>query len=285
MKVLSWNMLFTNSHLERALAFLRSADADIICLQEVPKQFLLQLRALPYELVSAQEIERVHRSGRSAQYLVILSRYPIRRRQAVRLPLRDTHDPLRTRLFVRVMRALGVWAQGVGDRHALIADLDTHDGIVRAFNLHLPLHRFAWRQEEFELALAERDATIPTIVCGDFNTLESRRIAVLSWLLGGRFASAVRWRRERTNMQERFDAHGLTNPLRGRITHPLSNSQLDHILASKHFFVGESAAQRETIGSDHRPIFAVLSRFPIAQTNDNHEDRGRSERYELIQRR
>lgn len=276
--MLSWNMLFNNAELERAFAFLQASEADIICLQEVPKGFLDRLRTLPYELVSAQEVERAHKSGTSTQYLAILSRNPVREYKAVRLPNRNKHDPLRTKLLVAFMKALGWWAQAQGERHSLIADLGTPEGPIRVFNLHLPLHRFAWRTEEFELAMAERDSMLPTIVCGDFNTLESRRIAILSWLLGGPLHESIFWRRERAYMQNRFAAHELQNPLRGQVTHPLSQSQLDHILVSRHFTVSQATTSQDSVGSDHRPVFARISNAAIAREHNHDKDERRSKR-------
>ena len=228
MRILSWNMLFSNSRLEEALTFIDGSGAQVVCLQEVPESLLPRLRALPYHSVEAIETGRVSRKGLSTQYLVILSRFRIARHARVPLPLRQYSLPLRTRLFVGFRVRLGLWGRGVGERHLLIADLETPRGVLRVFNIHLPLARAAWRLEEFELAMMNRSRELPTIICGDFNTLESRRIAPLYWLLGSPLVETFSWRRERLVMEERFLAYELVNPLRGQTTHPISRSQLDH---------------------------------------------------------
>jgi endonuclease/exonuclease/phosphatase family metal-dependent hydrolase len=251
-------MLFSNRRLEEALAFIDSCGAHVVCLQEVPESLLPRLRALPFHSVEAIETSRVSRRGLSTQYLVILSRFRITRHARVPLPLREEAEPLRTRLFVGLMVGLGLWGRAAGNRHTLIADLDTPSGPLRVFNIHLPLTRSAWRLEEFELAMMNRSPALPSVVCGDFNTLESRRIAPLYWLLGSGLREAFSWRAERLVMEERFVAYALVNPLAGRITHPLSRSQLDHVLCSKDLAFSSAEVGANPHGSDHHPVWVTL---------------------------
>lgn len=255
MKVYSWNMLFQNRRGARALAFIRDTDFDVFCLQEVPEAFLALLKTLPCHLAAAPEVDRLFKGERSTQYVVMLSRFPILREGRIPLPYREPTLPLRSRLFVRSMMWLGIWALGLGNRHALYADLETPSGAVRVFNLHLPLATPVSREEEFERAMLERDPDLPTIVCGDLNILEKPHITPLTWILGGTLGDAFLARRERASVEARFASHQFSNPLRGKSTHPISRSQLDHILVSRHFSVARASVLAGSFGSDHRPIF------------------------------
>ena len=51
-----------------------------------------------------------------------------------------------------------------------------------------------------------------------------------------------------------IDAAGFKNPLRGKITHRISRSQLDHILVSSDFSVQNAEVIPDPHGSDHNPI-------------------------------
>lgn len=259
MKIYSWNMLFRNRELDRALEFVSKSDFDIFCLQEVPEAFLTRLKTLPFSIFAVSETERLYKGQRSTQYVVILSRYPLRMTGEIPLPFRDSRLPLRGKLFVRIMFVLRLWAEALGNRNAAFADIETPAGIVRIFNLHLALTHPAWRLKEFELAMAKRDASRPTIVCGDFNILEKPHITPISWLLGGKMSDMLLYRRERTVINKRFVEHELINPLAGGVTHPLSQSQLDHILVSSSLSIKNASVLRDRIGSDHHPICVEIS--------------------------
>ncbi len=259
MKIYSWNMLFRNPDMDRAFEFIANADFDVFCLQEVPEDFFERLKALPFYLSAAPEVERIFNGSRSSQYLVTLSRYPLGKEGRIPLPYREIMLPLRARIFVGVMTRLKLWALGVGNRHSLYTDLVTLEGIVRVFNLHLPLATPAWRVEEFEQAMLERDPSMSTIVCGDFNILERPHITPVSWALGGSLGDMFFYRRERVRIEERFFEHQLANPLRGKITHNISRSQLDHILVSHSFTIKNAEVIADSYGSDHKPIFAEVS--------------------------
>ncbi|MHB1769697.1 MAG: endonuclease/exonuclease/phosphatase family protein [Minisyncoccota bacterium] len=252
-------MLFRNRELERAFDFISHSDFDIFCLQEVPEKFLARLKTLPVAVAAVPETDRFFKKERSTQYGVILSRYPLRTFEAIPFPLRERDLPWRGKLFTRLMFALQLWTQGLGNRHAMYADAETPIGIVRVLNVHLLLLTPASRSEEFEHAMTERDAALPTIVCGDFNILDAPHIALLNWLLGGGIRDALFYRRERTRIEERFAAHDVRNVLRGNVTHPLSHSQLDHILVSRAFRVQNASVLPDRVGSDHHPICAELS--------------------------
>ncbi len=248
-------MLYRNAEQDRAFDFISHATFDIFCLQEVPIEFLQRLETLPYHV--AHRSERLLLGEKIHNYVVILSKHPIIATGEVPLPEYKHLLPWRTRLFVTLMPdRMFTW---VTNRKNVYADIETPQGSMRVFNLHLILARPAWRLHEFELSMAERDPSRPTIVCGDFNVLESPHITPLNWLLGGPLRDAFRYRRERTVMETHFVEHELVNAIRGRVTHPFSRSQLDHILVSSSLSVTDASVLAERYGSDHAPVRAEIA--------------------------
>lgn len=252
MIIYSWNMLFRNRKLDRAFTFIAESDFDIFCLQEVPEAFLKRLQTLPFSIAFRSDVERLFAHGTERDFVVILSKHRINAQGEIPFPDYWHLLPLRTRIFVRLMRPF--YFSKISNRGGLYADITINETLIRVFSLHLILAQPAWRLKEFELAMAERDSSRPTIVCGDFNTIEAPHISILNWLLGGKASDAFFHRRERTNVQERFVQHELVNALAGSITHPISRSQLDHILVSHSFSIKNAKVLPDKIGSDHHPI-------------------------------
>ena len=256
MKIYSWNMLFRNQEHEAALEFIRTSEFDVFCLQEVSEAFLKKLKTLPFHLEYATDVDRLTPRFERI-YLAILSRHPLINKREIPFPEYWTGLPWRTRLFVLLMRPFHF--SKIRNRSCFSVDVSLHGTSIHVFNLHLILAHPEWRLQEFELAMAERDRSRPGIVCGDFNILESPRVSVLNWMLGGRIGDSFFWSRERTHIESRFVSHELANPLRGKNTHPLSRSQLDHILVSRHLQVTNAEVIPERFGSDHHPVFTEVA--------------------------
>lgn len=245
-------MLFSNRKLDQAFEFIRQADFDIFCLQEVPEAFLTRLATLPFSIARRIDVEKIVEPKMAPIYNVILSRHSIIAQGEIPFPDYWQLLPARTRLFVGLMPDKNF--SRIRNRGGFYADVQTGGMLVRVFNLHLVLARPAWRLKEFELAMAERDPSLPTIVCGDFNTIEALHITPLNWVLGGRISDALLYKRERTHIEKRFVEHELLNPLRGKKTHAFAASQLDHILVSRSFSIKNAAVLPDRTGSDHHPI-------------------------------
>lgn len=245
-------MLFRNKRLPEALAFVRESDADIFCLQEVPEEFLAELCALYPHHAEAVEMDRLLPERPIATYSVILSRFPIKKSEAIALPDWNDALPWRTKAFIRTLRPLG-WSR-IRNRNTVWADIESPLGLTRVICIHLTLSNPGWRLAEFEAAMLERDKALPTVVAGDFNILEQPHIVLLNWFAGGKLSDAFRYKRERTVIEKRFALHELTNPLRGERTQTLSRSQLDHILLSRELIVTRAEVLPERHGSDHHPI-------------------------------
>lgn len=252
MKIYSWNMLYRNQELANAFSFIAQLDFDIFCLQEVPDAFLKRLETLPFHIVSRIDVERLFGTGTVCNHVVILSKYPVVARGEIPFPEYWHLLPGRTRAFVRLMPSK--FFTKIHNRGGLFADIAMPSMTVRVFNLHLILAQPAWRLKEFELAMAERDPAKPTIVCGDFNTLERPHITPLNWFLGGTVGDALFHIRERTRLEKHFVEHDLLNPLSGKATHATSRSQLDHILVSRTLTVKNASVVPNRFGSDHHPI-------------------------------
>ncbi|TSC64752.1 MAG: hypothetical protein G01um101491_200, partial [Parcubacteria group bacterium Gr01-1014_91] len=175
-------MLFRNLELDRAFKFISESDFDIFCLQEVPEDFLKRLQELSssvaYSIAHRSDVERLFSDGVKNNFVVTLSKYPITNQGEIQFPEYWHLLPLRTRIFVRLMRPFGF--SMIRNRGGLYVDITIGGKPIRVFNLHLILAQPAWRLKEFELAMAERDSSRPTIVCGDFNILESFKVTILN---------------------------------------------------------------------------------------------------------
>ncbi|MHB8660692.1 MAG: endonuclease/exonuclease/phosphatase family protein [Minisyncoccota bacterium] len=244
-------MLYRNRELDRAFRFIAESDFDIFCLQEVPGEFLKRLQALPFHTVYRVDAEKVFPQGAVPMYNVIISKHAITGQGEIPFDDYWSEVSLRTRLFTYAMRLLHF--APIRNRGGLYADITSNGRAIRVFCLHLMLAHPSWRIKEFERAMLKRDKK-PTIVCGDFNILEKLHITPLNWLMGGRFLDSFLHQRERTHIEKRFVAHELNNALRGEITHPLSRSQLDHILVSHVFSIKNAQILSDRVGSDHHPI-------------------------------
>lgn len=248
-------MLYRNQEQDRAFQFISQADFDIFCLQEVPKEFLARLQTLQCSVAFRSDGKQRFSENTRNSFVVILSRHPIIAQGEISFPDYWHLLPLRTRLFVHLMRPFHF--SKVYNRMALFADIRVPSTVrpIRVFSIHLILAQPAWRLKEFELAMVHRDGTRPTIVCGDFNTLQTPHITLLNWLMGSHVSDALFYNRERTRIEKHFVEYKLTNALAGGITHPLSQSQLDHILVSNEFIIKNAEILPDRIGSDHHPIF------------------------------
>lgn len=249
-------MYFRNKDFDRAFRFVESLDFDVLCLQEVPEHFLERLKALPYEIRWSVDVDRLFKSGAVRNYLVILSKYPMRETKTFSFEL--PHLPLRTKAFRYCMQTFG-WSIIEG-RTALIADiaLPSFTRPVRVACLHLLLAHPSVRFAEFERAMMHMGEASEKILCGDFNVIESPKVSLISWAHGGTVSDTLRWKRERAVLQARFAHYRLVNPHLNMRTHPFSRSQLDHILVSGHMKIKDSGVMRDATGSDHLPIFVEL---------------------------
>jgi endonuclease/exonuclease/phosphatase family metal-dependent hydrolase len=283
MKIYSWNILRENQSLEDAYEFIEKLDFDVLCLQEITNEMLERFKTMPFHMAYGID-KRLHPirpfSGNSSEktkknkkktnkdeiennYLVILSRHPLMNSVEISIP--DVPHPLISHVFEHVMAILGLW-RSVSDPHAIYADIhldscaDGKAQNIRIFCIHLTLWTPETRRQQFESIVQQTSAgDIPAdgeaVFCGDFNILEKWPVTVLNFLLGGKLSQMMPWYWERNPFEKRFEALDLQNPLRGKITHAFSRSQLDHILIPKKWSVKKAEVLADAHGSDHQPVF------------------------------
>jgi endonuclease/exonuclease/phosphatase family metal-dependent hydrolase len=252
MKIHSWNVYCYNKQIEDVFTYIKNLEYDVLCLQEVTPALLERLETLPVHLVSHVDVIRLFRHGRREKnYVVILSKHPFARTST--LQFFDFPFPMHTRIFIGVMRFLK-WSF-ITERGAVYADVDLGQGaLTRIFSIHLTLWGPHNRQKEFQAVLGHIEPNRPAVLCGDFNVIEYGPMKILNWLLGAPLRQAMPWYPERDLFEERFSTAKLHNPLRGKVTHPFSRSQLDHILVSEDIKVTHAWVDDERHGSDHCPV-------------------------------
>ena len=228
-----------------------SLDADVLALQEVdrnqPRSGGADLAAIAADAMGAMDhrFEPVLQGlpgawvpaageeppGGPAYGIALLSRYPVLRWNAFRLPRMRTRSPY----VLKGPRRL-VWVRDE-PRAALVAELDTPVGRVRVLTTHLTFLPW-WNGHQLRVLMRRIGRSeVPTVLAGDLN-LRSRRAA------------------RATGM--RPAAQGLTFPTEEPIV------QLDHLLVAGGLHAVSGAAVRLPV-SDHRALVADLKHDPLQQ--------------------
>jgi len=228
LSVLSWNLNWGMPAADEAVAGIREADADVVCLQEVtPGWEALLARALADRYPHA-----IYKSGPAATGLAVLAKKPLREIAFVPPPV--GWFPA---LIVRAETALGpVQVLDVHLRPAVNDKGSFSPGVYAFKNPRTHL-------EEIDAILARKDPDLPAIVAGDMNE--------------GTGGAAV----------GRLEEQGFRNALPqfqpGAATwrHPTSvgtfGKAIDHVLYAPPLDA-LSARVLKRGGSDHLPVLAVF---------------------------
>ncbi len=256
MKIYSWNMFCFNTRQQAAFDFIAQADFDIFCLQEVPEKFLERLKTLPFHIASASDNAFFIPGGKlKAHHTVILSRFVIGAFGKVAFPAVEL--PWQARMF-HSFNPYGSSRKSV-ERGCVWADMDIPGAeTTRVFSVHLTLSSPSSRAKEFEMVAENLPPGRATILAGDFNVIEHPAVKSFNWFLGSSLKESHPWHNERKHIEEKFNHYRFQNPLRGKVTHGISQSQLDHILVPESWSITEARVSKEKYGSDHRPVFITL---------------------------
>lgn len=239
------------------LEYIKNLDFDVLCLQEVTPVLLKELESLPFHLTKHIDVIRLFSNNRKEyNYVVILSKQPFTNTGT--LQFFDFPFPLHTRIFIAIMSLLN-WSL-ISERGAVYADLPFEGTLIRVFSVHLTLWGAGNRAKEFDAVLGHIQPGVPTVVAGDFNVVEYPPMKILNWLLGAPLREGMPWYPERALFEERFAEAGFQNPLRKKITHKFSHSQLDHIVISKDLTASDAKVHTESHGSDHQPVSVRITR-------------------------
>lgn len=235
-KILSWN-IWCGIHLEEVTEFLKTADADIIALQEVTEDERGNIseiiaKKLGYEYAHAvgmniplkflpgqkSDDERIIKFGNA-----ILSKYKITNSKVIELTKEDK------RLIIK-------------------ADIEVGDKTLHIFSIHLKhTHQKPSKLQDLQaenlIKLASKEKTI---IMGDFNALsESNVIKKMSQTLHDVEIDS-------TTPTWSVYKEGCTVCLVGNVKH-----KLDYIFTSKDIRTN-SFKVHESKGSDHLPISAII---------------------------
>ena len=261
MRIYSWNILFENKQFDVALRFIQTLDFDVLALQEVPEEFLAQLKSLPFQIAYGPDTRRVrtNEAGKRMDYLVILSKHEITRSEGILFP--SEWYQRSAALQARITAHLMGWLLPYGGKGALRVELLLpQDSKMQVFCAHLAIvfSTSTHRLKEFEYMMENRNPDLPIIFCADMNILELPHITLLNWLGGGKLLHWLLWWRERNAFKKLFKKYGLKNPLKGGITHPIALSQIDHILVPEQFPVVSKKILKTKHGSDHNPVMVEV---------------------------
>lgn len=245
MKILSWNIYNFNSNPAKALEYILSSDADLICLQEVSNTM--------YTSLKTKYIGSIFRSldfieNGIEHYLVILSKTKVKSFEKKELNKGEK---------VSLVQKIFNWKEALSYQYV---DIEQGDKKLRVFNLHLTNGSgMSKRNEELKTICKDMSSDIDNILCGDFNTFLT---PTLSFII--RYFYSLKKQDLNVTELNEFDnnvkIYGLEDAFKGKYSFDLLGFKfkLDHILLPIGKYKYTAVVESNRHGSDHYPISVSL---------------------------
>lgn len=252
MRIITWNVRAANKRIMKLISHALSYKPDILCLQEVPELRLAEINKLGYHLVYAQDFKGKRKQTKNTYTCILTKHRPVS--QKIANLHRATHRSLMTRVMYSFIR-------GITENHsASIISIRYENRILQIASTRLSCAISMGDRLASLVSLAnELDATVPAIVCGDFNIMDSKLLNVLSgWTRG--FTLKGYFLNERKEFERIIAQLGLTNIFKNRSTFftKFPRLQFDHILIPEEARVVYQEIGKRTFGSDHRMLLVDI---------------------------
>lgn len=245
MKILSWNIYNFNSNPSKALEYILSSDADLICLQEVSNTM--------YTSLKTKYIGSIFRSldfieNGIEHYLVILTKTKVKSFEKKELNKGEK---------VSLVQKIFNWKEALSYQYV---DIEEDDKRFRVFNLHLTNGSgMSKRSEELRTICKDLDNYSDNVLCGDFNTFLT---PTLSFII--RYFYSLKKQDLNVTELNEFDKNAklyrLEDAFKGKYTFDLLGIKfkLDHILLPMEKYKYTPVVENSRHGSDHYPITVSL---------------------------
>ena len=225
-RVMTYNVNWGGARPDLAVAAIREADADVVCLQETTPEWETYLRG---ELVGTYPHVMFRHSG-GAGGLAFLSRNRLEDVEYIETPGWFPGWLVRAETSVGPVQFLAVHLRPpLGENGGVSVS-----GYVRSRDV---------RVREVQTLHARLDAALPAVILGDFNENESGE--AFRWLTDQGFSDAV------------ASVDGKTYTWEWRTSLVTLRNRFDHILLSPHLRTQNARVMRAG-ASDHFPVVAVV---------------------------
>lgn len=225
LKVVSYNVWSKNSKADRITHVVRAEMPDLLLLQEITPRVFERLKHSLQGLYANQDL---HYTYEPKMLLAVVSRYPLESKEAMK---------------------------GMGRVQKVT--LASPDAGITVYNAHF-LRRGGWQRRRLQIAKLLQEDIVhnegPVILGGDFNTTDqSQTYGMLS-----KYLTNAHW--------EAGFGFGFTYPtpalrVGGLVPLP-ALARIDHIFFNANFVVTYAKTLKDSGGSDHFPVVAILRLNP-----------------------
>jgi len=242
LRVVTWNVYKDNKTIDQLIDFLPSLNADVLALQEVPREKIEKLLDAFEHVVFSHEGWTYKKSGEVVEICnVIASDHPIKHTESFDISLRTLFQAKRYAAFTS---------------ECLVATIEFGGSEYEIMNTHLRCVAPPWvRVQQFEEVLKRADMSKKNIICGDLNTFSW---PLLNLLIGKRYGYGFKemLTNGRKIFEKIFIQHDLVNPHHGVSTFKLFPVQYDYVLVDRDTEVFHTEKVKDLHGSDHYALFA-----------------------------
>lgn len=253
MKILSWNVSYTNRKISDLLEYAVAQKADIMCFQELPYRFLKELKKIKnYEIIFIEDF--INKNHKKSSFLVSMSKVEIGAKKTFKYYNEDAKSLLNKILYKKVWEMTEV-------HKSLIIEIKNKSRIYSISNVHLacsvdPNSRLSF----LEKMINNFNSKTINIIVGDLNIRDGKLFSLLTGFFSN-YSLKQYFLDERKIFKQIIKKAQLKNPFSKHHTSVFpwtSIIQWDHILLPSNIKIKKKIISKKSFGSDHKMILLEI---------------------------